>query len=310
MRLKTIEIPKGFIPVMITPFHDDYSIDYERVEHLTDWYIKKGAVGLFANCLSSEMYELSDDERLKLVESIVKTVKKRVPIFATGTLGGSIEKMADFSNQLYKTGINCVIIINSVFVNEQETDEMFIERIEKYLSLTNPFPIGIYECPLPYKRLVSPQALSYLLNSKRLVYLKDTSLNINNIAEKINIAQGYNFKLFDAYIPHAVQSLKVGSAGLSCIQGNYFPELIVWLCKNYDDPTQAGNLKIVQDFFIENMGLMHQNYPISAKYILQKRGLKIGLTTRRGVSLLSNFQKKQLNLLLDKYLILANDIGI
>ncbi len=73
---------------------------------------------------------------------------------------------------------------------------------------------------------------------------------------------------------HAVKSLQAGSAGLSCIQGNFFPELIVWLCDNYADESMADEVNRVQQFLIDNMDVMHNVYPIVAKYWLTKRGLK------------------------------------
>jgi 4-hydroxy-tetrahydrodipicolinate synthase len=54
---------KGFIPVMLTPFKNNGAIDYDALTKLTEFYLEAGAAGLFANCLSSEMYELEPDER-------------------------------------------------------------------------------------------------------------------------------------------------------------------------------------------------------------------------------------------------------
>src|SRR5689334_19456018 len=55
---------KKFVPVMITPFTSDLKIDYKGLSALIDLYLSSGARGLFANCLSSEMYKLSEEERL------------------------------------------------------------------------------------------------------------------------------------------------------------------------------------------------------------------------------------------------------
>jgi 4-hydroxy-tetrahydrodipicolinate synthase len=59
---------KGFIPVMITAFSQDRSIDYDAMGNLVDFYVKNGSTGLFAVCLTSEMYNLSPDERLELTQ--------------------------------------------------------------------------------------------------------------------------------------------------------------------------------------------------------------------------------------------------
>ena len=67
--------PKKFIPVMLMPFQEDLSIDYVALEKLIDFYLEAGAAGLFANCLSSEMFELSKPEMLQSVRFIVEKVK-------------------------------------------------------------------------------------------------------------------------------------------------------------------------------------------------------------------------------------------
>ncbi|HLR37329.1 MAG TPA: hypothetical protein VK084_04730, partial [Chitinophagaceae bacterium] len=84
---------------------------------------------------------------------------------------------------------------------------------------------------------------------------------------------------------NAVASLKAGAAGLSCIQGNYFPELIVWLCNHYDDKDSAVK---VQDFFLRNMHVMHFVYPVVAKFFLQHRGFEINTFSRRQVGVFTN----------------------
>ena len=67
------QLPEGFIPVMLTPFTPIGQVDFKGLVRLTDMYIQKGAKGLFANCLSSEMYELSEQERLDVVKTVVET---------------------------------------------------------------------------------------------------------------------------------------------------------------------------------------------------------------------------------------------
>jgi 4-hydroxy-tetrahydrodipicolinate synthase len=100
---------------------------------------------------------------------------------------------------------------------------------------------------------------------------------------------------------HAVAVLKAGAMGLSCIQGNYFPELIVWLCENFNHPEKQNLVAEVQKFYQDNMEVMHDVYPISAKYILQKRGFDIDIHTRRAVGALTEIQTKNLDQLLLDY---------
>jgi len=283
-------LPRGFIPVMLTPFHTDLSVDYATLRLLCDYYIDNGAVGLFANCLSSEMYELTEQERLEVIRTVVDQTAGRVPVVATGTFGGDIDEMAAFSNQVYSLGVDAIIILNNQFVSAEESDEVFLSRMKQWMELTPGVPFGIYECPVPYKRLVSFPVLQELLTSSRLCYHKDTSLNIDQVKSKIQAGSGKRFGVYDAYMVHAKASLEAGAMGLSCIQGNFFPRLLADFCLRPSVDFQA--------FLTDNMELMHSAYPTSAKYVLQKQGFPISLTTRRKVDPLTEELQAKLDQLL------------
>src|SRR5687767_9718689 len=77
---KVPEQEKKFVPVMITPFQQNGKIDLNGLSKLIDFYLAAGVKGLFANCLSSEMYHLDKEERLTLTQHVVRHVKKVVPV--------------------------------------------------------------------------------------------------------------------------------------------------------------------------------------------------------------------------------------
>jgi 4-hydroxy-tetrahydrodipicolinate synthase len=302
---------KGFIPVMLTPFTDNGEIDYKALTQLTEVYLQAGAAGLFANCLSSEMFELADEEKLQAIKHIIKVANGAVPVVATGTFGGPIVKQADFVKKVYDTGADAVIVLAGLIAEEQESDEAFNENIYQLLHLTENIPLGFYECPVPYKRLLSPEQLTDFVKTGRVIYHKDTCLDINLIKQKLKAGEGNpKFGLYDAYMVHAVESLKAGAAGLSCIQGNFFPELIVWLCDNYNNDSLKIQVEEVQQFLIDNMDVMHNVYPIIAKYWLKKRGLGISTFTRRKVGDFSGTIKQQVEHLYGDYHQLQNHLGL
>lgn len=301
---------KGFIPVMLTPFLSNGNIDYPALTQLTEIYLQAGSSGLFANCLSSEMFELSDKERIDAIKHVIEVVNGAVPVVATGTFGGAISKQADFVKRVNDTGVEAVIAITSLLADENQDDEVFGDNVYDLLKQTGNIPLGFYECPVPYKRVIKPKQLADFVSTGRVIYHKDTSLDLAQIKDKINLTKDYNFGLYDAYIVHAVESLKAGSAGLSCIQGNYFPELIVWLCDHYNDETLKEEVIIVQQFLIDNMDVMHNVYPIVSKYFLQKRGLDISTFTRRDVGSFTPNVVKEVEKLFDDYTALRSDLNI
>jgi len=295
---------------MLTPFLSNGNIDYPALTQLTEIYLQAGASGLFANCLSSEMFELSGKERIQAIKHVIKVADGAVPVVATGTFGGEISKQADFVKEVSDTGVEAVIAITSLLADEQESDEVFNDRVFDLLKQTENIPLGFYECPVPYKRVLKPQQLADFVSTGRVIYHKDTSLDLAQIKEKLNLTEGHAFGLYDAYMVHAVESLKAGSSGLSCIQGNYFPELIVWLCDNYNNQGLKDEVDVVQQFIINNMEVMHNVYPVVSKYFLQKRGLNITTFTRRNVGSFTPNVVKEVEKLFEDYSALRSDLNI
>lgn len=300
---------KKFVPVMLTPFQEGNSIDYKVLEDLIEYYLEAGAGGLFANCLSSEMYDLSKEEMLASVSFIVEKVNGRVPIVATGTFPGSVENQAAFVKELYSTGIDSVIVITSLLAGETDSEEIFEANVKQLLALTEDIPLGFYECPVPYKRILSAAFLGELVKTGRIRYHKDTCLDIGGVRAKVAATKNAeDFAIYDAYMVHAVESLKAGSAGLSCIQGNYFPDLIVWLCEHYDE--DSAEVEKVRQFFTRHMHVMHDTYPASAKYILEKRGLGITEVCRNGSKVRTQKDYDHLDSLLAEFEELAEEINL
>ncbi|WP_129715202.1 dihydrodipicolinate synthase family protein [Pedobacter sp. SYP-B3415] len=304
-------IKKGFIPVMLTPFSEDGAVDYEALGHLTEVYLRAGASGLFANCLSSEMFELTDEERLKAIRHVMAVADGSVPVVATGTFGGPVSRQADFVKRVADTGVEAVIAITGLLAAEDENDRTLDERVMQLIMETPGIPLGFYECPVPYKRVLKPEQLERYVDTGRVIYHKDTSLDIGQVAEKIHLTgKRSRFGLYDAYMGHAIESLRAGAAGLSCIQGNYFPELIVWLCDHYADQSKAAEVNIVQQFLIDNMDVMHDVYPTVSKYFLRKRGLNISTFTRRNVGEVSRAVLRNIEQLYADYTRLSNRLEL
>ena len=216
-------VERKFVPVMLTPFKENGEIDFDGLTSLTELYIQAGAKGLFANCQSSEMFYLSDEERLSIVKHTIKVADGRVPVIAVGNFGTTITEQADFVRKIYDTGVKAVIIVTGLIAKENESNEVFDKRIFELFNLTGKIPLGFYECPQPYKRLLSAKQLEKFVATGRIIYHKDTCLDIEMVKDKLKVTNGIDaFGLYDAYAVNAVASLKAGAAGLSCIQGNFF----------------------------------------------------------------------------------------
>ena len=288
---------KKFVPVMITPFNLKAKVDFDVVSNLIDFYLAAGVKGFFANCLSSEMYSISEDERIELTRHVVNYVNGRVPVVATGSFGLTIEDKAEFSRKIYDTGIDAVILITGHYANVEDNDEILLKNFEKMFRLTGNIPLGTYECPAPYKRILGPDVFKTLLSANRLVYHKDTSIELERVKAKLDLLQSSNnpMEFYDAHSPNAMYSLQMGAKGMSSISGNFYPEILVWMVENATDPGKQEEVKWLQSEISRVDPLIHINYPMSAKYFLRKRGLPVRTISRATALELTPEQKRTLD---------------
>lgn len=295
---------KKFVPVMITPFNLKAKVDLDAVSTLVEFYLAAGVKGFFANCLSSEMYSISEDERLELTRHVVRVVDGRVPIVATGSFGLTIEDKADFAGRIYDTGIDAVILITGHYANVEDNDAILLRNFDKMFRLTRDIPMGLYECPAPYKRIITPEVFKTLLDTGRLVYHKDTSIDLEKVKAKLDVLKQdpHALEFYDAHTPNAMYSLQMGAKGMSSISGNFYPEILVWMCEHANDADRQEDVRWLQGELSRVDPLIHVAYPMSAKYFLQKRGLPVRTISRAHALELTVQQKQTLDDIHDSFL--------
>jgi 4-hydroxy-tetrahydrodipicolinate synthase len=288
---------KKFVPVMITPFNLKAKVDLDVVSNLIDFYLAAGVKGFFANCLSSEMYSITEDERLELTQHIVRYVNGRVPVVATGSFGLTVNDKAEFTKKIYDTGIDAVILITGHYANVEDSDEVLLKNFERMFKFTGNIPLGMYECPAPYKRIIGPDVFKTLLSANRLVYHKDTSIDLEKVKAKLDIVKetNNNLEFYDAHSPNAMYSVQMGAKGMSSISGNFYPEILVWMVNNANNPDKQEEVKWLQAEISRVDPLIHIAYPMSAKYFLRKRGLPVRTISRATALELTPEQKKTLD---------------
>lgn len=266
MQKNVREFSGGVWPVMLTPFYNDGEVDFEGLKQLTEWYIKKGCHGLFAVCQSSEMFYLSLEERIQIAETVVKTTNGRVPVIACGNISEGVENQLEEVKKIYATGVDAVILISNQFAAEEEDDVTWMKRCDEFLKkIPAHIPLGFYECPYPYKRLISLENLQTLKETGRIYFLKDTCCDIGLIKRRIEVLSGSKLKLYNANTTTLLESMRSGAAGFSGVMANFHPELYVYLYDNQHDKKS----ELLQSFLAMASLIERQYYPANAKYYLQ-----------------------------------------
>lgn len=259
------QFPGGVWPVMLTPFTKENEVDYEALGSLVEWYIEKGVSGLFAVCQSSEMFQLSLKERIAVAKAVVQASKGRIPVIASGHISESLKDQEAEITEMASTGVDAIILITNRLAKKDEGDDIWLKNCEQLLArIPRDIPLGFYECPYPYKRLLSEDNIRWCLGTGRFYFLKDTCCDIRQIEEKLSWLKGSKLKLYNANTSTLLESLQIGASGYSGVMANFHPELYVWLCEHYKDE----KAKELSDQLAMMSLIERQYYPVNAKYFL------------------------------------------
>lgn len=258
-------INPGIWPVMITPWTDDNKPDFKAIEALTNWYIEKGCNGIFAVCQSSEMMYLTEQEKLDIAKCVVETVDGRIQVVASGhTADDKPTQFREIENMMKIPGIGAYVLVSNRLDQKNEGEEVFYNNAKEIFDLFPEIDFGIYECPMPWKRLVSLEFLEKVAPEGRMVFLKDTCCDYELIRKRLKAVEGTPLKIFNANAMSWYDSYCHGSAGYNGVMANFHPDIYKWCYDHKDsDPEKA---RLVADFLTAAAMIEMRIYPVNAKY--------------------------------------------
>ncbi len=221
---------KGIIPVMLTAFDDRGGIDWESQKKLTEWYLEQGSESLFAVCQSSEMLYLDLSEREALARFTIEVVDGRVPVIASGHVGVTLDEQITELTKIAATGIDCLVFVT----NRLDPDNLGSEHLFKAVELLKQelppdLRLGLYECPVPYRRLLSDDEIAYFAQDPRFVILKDVSCDINTVRRRLELTKDSNLTISNANAAIAFEAMNSGASGFCGVFNNFHPDLYRWL---------------------------------------------------------------------------------
>ena len=271
------EATYGVYPTMITPYRKNGEVDDTAVEALTEWYWKRGCDGIFADCQSSEIQFLTLDERVSILHTVMQKVyalaeqdpsRPRMTVVASGHVSDGFEDQVRELNAIAAEKPDALILISNRMDIANTSDEAWIADTGRLIAeLPAEMPLGIYECPKPYKRLLTEKMLRWCVENGRFYFVKDTCCDAELIRARLEICKGSHLKLFNANAQTLLETVRAGVYGYCGVMANFHPDLYTRLLKGDINSSDAS---LLQDFLGLAATIEGQTYPCCAKYYLNR----------------------------------------
>jgi 4-hydroxy-tetrahydrodipicolinate synthase len=260
---------KGVGTAVITPFNEDFSVDYLSLKKIIELQIAGGIDSLIMLGTSGEAPVLSFEEREKIIAFTVEIADKKVPVIV-GTGSNNTVEVVKLNKQAEKLGADGLLIVNPYY--NKGTQDSVIKHYE-YICERTSLPVMLYNVPYRTGMNLTPATIVKIAEKcKNVVAVKEASSNISQIAELFAIAPE-GFAVYSGNDDQALPVMAMGGAGVISVFSNAFPGRMAKLTTSFSE----GNFEAARKYannFNNMMNLMFiESSPAPVKYIMNLLGL-------------------------------------
>ena len=276
--MKGKPISSGVWVPVITPYTGDDSIDYNALGQMIAWYDSQNVDGLFAVCMSSEMHHMNLQERVELSDFMRRNTPEHMGLVSSGHISTKLEDQIAELKAMAATGPDALVLVTNCIAAENESDEVWKANCTEIMNALPEVALGLYECPIPYRRWLTPELLKWCAETGRFAFFKDGSYCLEQLAPKLEAIKGSNIKLFAAETVSLHDFMRAGADGYCGIFANFWPKLYSGIVKGWEkDGAKADYQQRFATMASLTANLM---YPVCAKYYMSLEGISIGLRAR------------------------------
>lgn len=222
---------KGIIVPILTPMHEDETVNYEELVNQIERLIAAGVHGIFVFGTNGEGYILDEEEKAEIIRVAVKTVNGHVPVYA-GTGCVSTRDTIRMSRKAKELGADVLSIITPSFAAASQE-----ELIRHYETVANAvdMPILLYNIPARTGNALAPATVQKLSQVANIVGAKDSSGNFDNILQYIEKTRGGDkpFTVLSGNDSLILWTLLAGGQGAIAGCANVFPHTMVSIYEKF-----------------------------------------------------------------------------
>ncbi len=253
---------------LVTPFHEDKSVNFEELERLLEYQIAGKTDAIIVCGTTGEPVTMTEQERLSVIAHTVKTVSGRVPVIA-GTGGNCTENVVAFSKEAQRLGVDGLLVVTPYY--NKATQKGLYEHYKMVAEAVD-IPIIMYNVPSRTGlNLLPDTAVRLGKECKNIVGVKEASGNISQVAEFMKKAEGC-LDVYSGNDDQIVPILSLGGVGVISVLSNIAPNDTHDMVMEY----LGGNTKTALELQLKYLDIMHALFsevnPIPVKKALEYMG--------------------------------------
>jgi 4-hydroxy-tetrahydrodipicolinate synthase len=263
---------EGIYTPIITPFRDDFSIDYERLSEVVEFLIGAGVDGIICAGTTGEYYAQSVEERFQLMDFLQQQIAGRVA-YIVGTGAIRTEDSILFAQQAVKLGADALLVATPPYALPTEREiALHALAIDRVANL----PILLYNYPGRMGMNMGEEFLDRVGRSPNFCAIKESSGDINRVHL---LAREYpHIQLSCGMDDQALEFFAWGARSWVCAGSNFAPEIHIAL---YQACAIEGNFdkgRRIMSAMMPLMGVLEQGgkFVQCVKHGLNARNLPVG----------------------------------
>lgn len=263
---------KGAGVALITPFHEDGSVNYEKLTEILEEQIAEGTDAIVAVGTTGEAATLTEDEHIEVVAHTVKVVNHRIPVIA-GTGSNCTATAIDLSKRAEQAGADGLLLVTPYY-NKATQKGLYAHY--KSIADAVSIPCILYNVPGRTGMKIEPKTMAELYyNVKNIVGVKEATGDVGSTAELMRLVDE-DFLLYSGEDGIIVPLLSIGGSGVISVLSNVAPKETAEICKKWF----AGDVKGAWEEQKRALPLIHSLFmevnPIPVKAGMNLQGKAVG----------------------------------
>ena len=258
----------GSIVALITPMHDDGSVDFESLRKLVDWHIEQGTACIVAVGTSGESPTLPPEEHMAVVKACVEQARGRIPIMA-GAGANSTAEAVELAREAKAVGADCQLQVVPYY--NKPTQEGLYQHF-KAIAEAADLPMVLYNVPGRTVADMQHDTVLRLAQVPGIVGIKEATGDIVRAQWLIKEAPA-DFAIYSGDDPTAVALMLLGGHGNISVTANVAPKDMAELCNAAIAGDAATAAAIQRKLLPLHKHLFLEANPIPVKWAAARMGL-------------------------------------